>query len=68
MKLKNQLIITMIVFGIIVVFVSASIALTNQKLEQINKDAQIAGKIQNGAEYVGNIYPTIIFRTEKALK
>jgi PAS domain S-box-containing protein len=59
MKLRSQLIISMIVFGVIVIFVSASIALTNQQIEQINKDAQITGKIQNGASnlaYLSNDY------------
>ncbi len=59
MKLKSQLIIGIIVFGIILLFISASVVATNQQVTQIIKQEQMANDINTGAStlaYISNDY------------
>ena len=59
MKLKSQLIISIAIFGIILLIISASVIITNQQALQITNEQQTAGQIQTGASnlaYISNDY------------
>ena len=59
MKLKSQLIISIIVFGIVLLVVSASVVFTNQQVAQNNNQEQMANNISIGASnlaYISNDY------------
>ncbi len=59
MKIRNQLILTTIVFGVILLVVFASIVFTSQQVTQINKQEQSARSIRASASnlaYLSNDY------------
>ncbi|MGZ4851502.1 MAG: PAS domain S-box protein, partial [Candidatus Bathyarchaeia archaeon] len=59
MKIKNQFLISIITFSIILVIIAASVILTEQQTTQLNNQEIIAGNIQTGASnvnYVSNNY------------
>ena len=49
MKIRNQYIISILVFIIILAIISVSVVITNQQVTQINSQEQIASNIQTGA-------------------
>jgi len=58
-KLKSQLIISIAIFGMILLIISASVIITNQQALQITNEQQTAGQIQTGASnlaYISNDY------------
>ena len=59
MKLKSQLIISIAIFGIILLIISASVIITNQQALQITNEQETAGQIQTEASnlaYISNDY------------
>ena len=59
MKLKSQLIISIAIFGVILLIISASVIITNQQAVKITDEQQTAGQIQTGASnlaYISNDY------------
>ncbi len=59
MKLRSQLIISIIIFGIVLLAISASVVLTNQQVAQIDNQEQTANNINTGASnlaYISNEY------------
>ena len=59
MKLKSQLIISIVIFAIILLIISVSVIVTNQQAAQISKQQQTAGNIQTGTSnlaYISNAY------------
>ena len=59
MKLKSQLIISILLFAIILITVSTSIIVTDQQLAQISNKEKIANNINTGASglaYISNDY------------
>ena len=59
MKLKSQLIISIAIFGTILLIISASVIITNQQAVKITDEQQTAGQIQTGASnlaYISNDY------------
>ncbi len=69
MKLRTQFIITMLLFGIILVAIAASAIITNQLLEKAGQQEEIATNIAQGASelsYLANDY--LIYRESQQLK
>ena len=69
MKLRTQFLITMLLFGIILVVVAASAIITNQQLEKAGQQERIASNIAQGASelsYLSNDY--LIYRESQQLK
>jgi signal transduction histidine kinase len=69
MKLKTQFIITMFMFGIILVVIAVSAIITNQRLEKTSEQEKIASSIAQGANelsYLANDY--LIYRESQQLK
>ncbi len=59
MRLKSQLIISVIIFGTVVLIVSGSIVITDGQLSEIQNQQQVANKISAGASglaYISNDY------------
>lgn len=59
MKLKSQLIISILVFGIVLLVISASVVITNQQVAQVSDVAQSAQNVETGASnlaYLSNDY------------
>ncbi len=59
MKLKSQIIVSIIVFSIVLLFIAASVLITNQQETQISKQEQMASDVNTGASsltYVSNDY------------
>ncbi len=59
MKLKSQLIISIIVFGVVLLFIAASVLITNQQETQISEQQQMANDVNKGASnlaYISNDY------------
>ena len=59
MKLRSQLILSIIIFGIVLLVISASVVITNQQVAQINSKEQTANNINTGASnlaYTSNDY------------
>ncbi len=59
MKLKSQLMISIIIFAIILIIVSGSIIVTDQELTQISNNEKIANTLNTGASslaYISNDY------------
>ena len=59
MKLKSQLIISIAIFGIILLIISTSVIITNQQAVKITNEQQTSGQIQTGASnlaYISNDY------------
>src|SRR5271169_4452038 len=55
MRVKSQYILSIVIFGIFLSIISATIVVTNQQVAQINNEAQTAGNIQTGASSLGYI-------------
>jgi len=69
MKIKTQFIITMVLFGIILVVIAASVIITKQKTEIASEQEKIASSIAQGANelsYLANDY--LIYREDQQLK
>ena len=63
MRLRTQFIITMLLFGIILVVIAASAIITNQLVQRAGRQEGIAGSIAQGASelsYLSNDY--LIYR------
>ena len=59
MKLKSQLILSIIIFGIVLLVISMSVFFTNQQVAQINSKEQASNNINAGASslaYIANDY------------
>ena len=59
MKLRSQLIISIIVFGIVLLVISSSVLITNQQVAHINNQEQMANDFNTGASsltYISNEY------------
>ncbi len=59
MKIRTQLIISMVFFGIAIMIISASVILTHQQTEQLNKQEELAKNIEIEAgelSYLSNDY------------
>ncbi len=68
MKIRTQFIITMLLFGIILVVLVASAIITHQKLEKTSKQEYLAANIAQGASelsYLSNDY--LIYRESQQL-
>jgi len=69
MRIRTQFIITMLLFGIILVMIAASEIITNQHAERASKQEKIANDIAQGASelsYLSNDY--LIYRESQQLK
>ena len=69
MRLRTQFIITMLLFGIILVVVAASAIITDQQVEKTGRQERIAAHIAQGASelsYLANDY--LIYRESQQLK
>jgi PAS domain S-box-containing protein len=68
MRLRTQFIITMFLFGIILVVIATSAIITNQHIEKASKQEEIASSIAQGANelsYLSNDY--LIYRESQQL-
>ncbi len=68
MRIRTQFIITMLLFGIIMVVLAASAIITHQKLEKINQQENLAANIAQGASelsYLSNDY--LVYRESQQL-
>ena len=69
MKIRTQFMITMLLFGIILVVIAASAIITHQKLEKTSQQENLAANIAQGASelsYLSNDY--LIYRESQQLK
>jgi PAS domain S-box-containing protein len=69
MKLRTQFIITIFLFGIILVVMAGSAIITNRQMEKASQQEEIASSIAQGANelsYLGNDY--LIYRESQQLK
>jgi PAS domain S-box-containing protein len=69
MRIRTQFIITMLLFGIILVVIAASAIITHQKLEKASQQENLASNIAQGASelsYLSNDY--LIYRESQQLK
>jgi PAS domain S-box-containing protein len=53
MKIKTQYILSIVIFAIVLIIISASVVLTNQQIAQINSQKQVTGEIQTGVSNLG---------------
>ncbi len=53
MKIKTQFISSMVIFGLMLLIIAASVIATNQQVEQLNKQEEIAKKIEREASELG---------------
>ena len=53
MKIRTQLIVSMVFFGVALLIISASVMLTHQKVERLNKQEELAKNIEIGASELG---------------
>jgi PAS domain S-box-containing protein len=68
MKIKTQFIITMLLFGIILVFMAVSAIITNRQQEKVSEQEKVAASIALGASelsYLANDY--LIYRESQQL-
>jgi PAS domain S-box-containing protein len=59
MRIKNQFLISILTFGIILIIIGATIALTLQQITELNNQGVLADEIQTGAtdlNYISNNY------------
>ena len=59
MKIKTQLIFSMVFFGVALLIISASVILTNQQVDRLNKQEELAKNIELDAgelSYLSNDY------------
>ncbi|HSN22811.1 MAG TPA: hypothetical protein VLS45_01360, partial [Methylomicrobium sp.] len=69
MRIRTQFIITMLLFGIILVVMAASAIITNQRLEKARKQERLSAEIAEGASelsYLTDEY--LIYRESRQLK
>ena len=69
MRIRTQFIITMLLFGIILVVMAASAIITNRQIEKASQQEEIASSIAQGASelsYLANDY--LIYRESQQLK
>ena len=69
MRIRTQFIITMLLFGIILVIIAASAIITHQQLEKASQQENLAANIAQGASelsYLSNDY--LIYRESQQLK
>jgi len=69
MKIKNQFIISIIIFVGVLLVISASIFVTNQQVLQLSAQEQLSRNIQTGAadlSYLSNDY--FLFRDDALLE
>ncbi len=69
MRIRTQFIITMLLFGILVVIIATSAIITNQQIEKASEQEKIASSIAQGASelsYLSNDY--LIYRESQQLK
>ncbi len=69
MRLRTQFIITMLLFGIILVVIAASAIITDRQVEKVGRQERIAAQIAQGASelsYLANDY--LIYRESQQLK
>jgi PAS domain S-box-containing protein len=55
MKIKNQFMICVVVFSIILVIIAASVAVTEQQVAQLNAQEQVSGNIERGASSLNSV-------------
>ena len=68
MRIRTQFIITMLLFGIILVVIAASAITTHQKIEETSQQENLAANIAQGASelsYLSNDY--LIYRESQQL-
>ena len=53
MKIKTQFINSMVIFGIILLIIGTSVIVTNQQVERLNMQEEIARNIERGASELG---------------
>jgi PAS domain S-box-containing protein len=53
MKIRTQLIVSMVFFGVALMIISASVMLTHQQVERLNKQEELAKNIEIGASELG---------------
>jgi len=53
MKIKTQFINSMVIFGVMLLIISASVIFTNQQVQQLNKQEEIAKNIERTASELG---------------
>ncbi|SNQ59862.1 PAS domain S-box protein [Candidatus Methanoperedens nitratireducens] len=53
MKIKTQFINSMVIFGIMLIIIAASVIFTNQQVERLNTQEEIAKNIERGASELG---------------
>ena len=59
MRIKNQFLISIVIFSIILIIIGATIALTQQQINELNNQGVLAEEIQTGAtdlNYISNNY------------
>ena len=59
MKIKTQLIFSMVFFGVALLIISSSVILTNQQVDRLNKQEELAKNIELDAgelSYLSNDY------------
>jgi hypothetical protein len=59
MKIRKQLIINMAIFGLVLLIIAMSVIFTNQQVEKLNKQEEIAKKIEREVgelSYLSNDY------------
>jgi signal transduction histidine kinase len=68
MRIRTQFIVTMFLFGVVLVAIFASVVITNQKVRKANEQAEIASSIAQGAgdlSYLASDY--VIYRESQQL-
>ena len=55
MKIKNQFVICIVVFSIILVIIAASVATTVQQVEQLSAQEVISSNIERGASSLNSV-------------
>ncbi len=53
MKIKTQFLITMSLFGLVLVIIAISLMITNQRVDQLTQQQQIADNVERGARELG---------------
>ena len=69
MRIRTQFILTMVLFGVILVVIAASAIITHRKVEKANEQEKLARSIAQGAgelSYLSNDY--LIYRESPQLK
>src|SRR3990172_11872189 len=59
MRIRTTFILTMILFGLVLIIMSASLIITNQRVDRLNEQEEVAMNIERGVSelgYLGNDY------------